>query len=186
MMLCCLYVITKGVAEHFSDGQKIATRLSRQISVVGKMLKKALLQYNSDLSGLCCISWAEAVDLSSSFYHDGLYCDNSTVPIVVKSQAVQLHHRISRCEEEITRLKTDMSNCVDHYVDLYEYLTRCTERLQCSEEPSRICLLKREKTKCISQLKSFESFKQYTELPRLETILMLQMDDIEFCEPEQG
>ena len=146
------------------------------------MLKKALSQYNSDLSGLCCISWAEAVDLTSSFYNDGLYFDNSTVPIVVKSQAVQLHHRISRCEEEIARLKTDMSNCVDHYVDMYEYLTRCIERLQHSEDLSRICLLKRDKTKCINQLMLFECFKQYTELPCLESILMLQMGDKEFCD----
>ena len=122
--------------------------------MVGKLLKKALLQYNSDVSGLCCISWTEAVDLSSSFYSDGLYCENSIVPLIVKSQAVQLHHRICRCEEEVTRLKTEMHNCVNYYVDMYEYFTKCTEKLQHSEDqlvPSRICLLKKEKTHCSYQ-----------------------------------
>ena len=77
------------------------------------MLKKSLSQYNFDIPERCHISWAEAVDFSSSFYSDGLYCDDSTVPVIIKYQAVQLHHRISRCEEEVTRLKSEMANCVE-------------------------------------------------------------------------
>ena len=125
------------------------------------MVKKSLLQYNSDIPERCHISWAEAVDFSSSFYSDGLYCDDSTVPVIIKSQAVQLHHRISRCEEEITRLKSEMANCVQHYLNMYEYLLHCAEKFQDSEDwlsLGRICLLKKAKAKCIRQLKSFECF----------------------------
>ena len=46
--------------------------------------------------------------------------------------------------------------------------------------------IKKRKTHYIRQLKSFECFLKYTELPRLESMLTLQKDDEEFCDPEQG
>ena len=171
------------------DGQKIATKLSRRISVVGKMLKKSLSQYNSGIPEQCHISWAEAIDFSSSLYSDGLYCDDATIPAIVKSQAVQLHHRICRCEEEVTRLKSEMTNCVEHYLNVYKCLLKCAGNFQDSEDRfslGRMCLLRKAKAKCVRQLKSFECFLKYTELPGLENMPALHVDDEEFYAPEQG
>ena len=50
----------------------------------------------------------------------------------------------------------------------------------------RMCLLKRGKAKCVRQLKSFECFLKYTELPGLQIMLTLHVDDEEFYAPEQG
>ena len=86
-----VYALLYSVLCNLLDGQKIATRLSRRITVVGKLLEKALSQYNSDLSQSCCISWSTVVDPSSSFYSDGVFCDNSQVSAIVKSQAMQLY-----------------------------------------------------------------------------------------------
>ena len=153
------------------------------------MLRKSLSQHNADIPERCHISWAEAVDFPSSFYSDGLYRDDSTVPVIIKSQAVQLHHRISRCEEEVTRLKSEMGNCVEHYLNVYECLLNCAEKFQDSEDRlslGRMCLLKKAKAKCVRQLKSFECFLKYTELPGLENMLTIHVDDEEFYAPEQG
>ena len=129
--------------------------------MVGKMLKKSLSQYNSDIPERCHISWAEAVDFSSSFYSDGLYCDDSTVPVIIKYQAVQLHHRISRCKEEVTRLKSEMANCVEHYLNVYECLLKCAEAFQDSEDRlslGRMCLLKRQKPSVLGSLSHLSVF----------------------------
>jgi len=52
--------------------------------------------------------WADAVDLSSSFYSDGVFSSDLQVPAVVKSQAVLLYQQISKCNEEVCHLKIEI------------------------------------------------------------------------------
>ena len=87
-----------------------------------------------------------------------MYCDEEAVPAIVKSQAIQLHHRISRCEEEVTQLNSEMVNCVDHYLNVYDCLLKCGEKFRNPDDEfslGRGCLLEMAKAKCIRQLKSF-------------------------------
>ena len=107
----------------YADGQKIATCLSRRITVVSKLLKKSLASYNFGIDLSCQLSWNEAISLSSTFYRDCLFSDDSSpIPAVVKYQAVQMHNQITRSKEEVARIKSEMSNCVDHYISVRKYL----------------------------------------------------------------
>ena len=116
------------------DGQKIAIRLSRRIAVVSKLLKKSLALHNSGIDASCHLLWNEAIEI----YQDCLF-DESSVPTVVKYQAVQLHHQICRSEEEIERIKTKMCDCVNHYIDVYEYLLKHAKIYEQSEHPLHLC-----------------------------------------------
>ena len=90
---------------------------------------------------------------------------------------------------EVTQLKSEMVNCVEHYLNVYECLLKCAEKFQDSEDwlsLGRMCMLRKAKAKCVRQLKLFEGFLKYTELPGLESMLTLHVDDEEFYAPEQG
>lgn len=99
------------------------------------MLKKNLAAFNSGINVSSHLSWSEATDLSSELYRDCLY-SNSTIPTTVKYQAVQLYHQISRAKEELARIKSEMKNCVDHYITNYETLVK-----QVEHKNSWICLV---------------------------------------------
>ena len=176
------------------DGQKIAIRLSRRITVVSKLLKESLALYNSGIDSSCHLTWSEAISLSSQIYKDYLF-DESPVPSVVKYQAVQLHHQISRSEEEIARIKTEICDCVNHYIDVHECLLRHTEAYEQSEDPlslydlGKLCLLKKAMKKCMYQLQSLQCFLQYTELEQLQDTLISLSGHLQHEEqyvPDQG
>ena len=116
----------------FSDGQKIAIRLARRITVVSKMLKKSLAAYNSGIDESSHLSWTDAADSSSQLYRDCLYSD-SDVPATAKYQAVQLYHQISRAEEE-ARIRSEMKNCIDHYISMYKELMKQVEDYESQEQ----------------------------------------------------
>ena len=176
------------------DGQKIAIRLSRRIAVVSKLLKKSLALYNSGIDASCHLLWSEAIGLSSQIYKDCLF-DESSVPTVVKYQAVKLHHRISRSEEEIARIKTEMCNCVNHYIDVHEYLLKHAEVYEQSEHPlhlydlGKLCLLKKAMKKCMYQLQSLQCLLRHTELEQLQGVLTSLSGQLEHevqYVPDQG
>jgi len=113
----------------------------------------------------------------------------------VKCQAVRLHHQISRSEEEIARIKTEMSNCVNHYINVHDCLLKHTEVYKQSEDPlqlcdlGKLCLLKKVRKKCMYQLQSLQCFLKYTELEQLQSLLTSLSSQLEHEEqyvPDQG
>ena len=91
------------------DGQKIAIRLSRRITVVSKRLKTFQNLHNA--SSEEDISWEEATNLTNCI---GYSYAPSSVPDFIKHQAVRLHHQNDRAVEELSRLETEMKNCIEH------------------------------------------------------------------------
>ena len=133
----------------------------------------------------CQLTWNEAISLSSYFYRDCLYSDhNSPVPAVVKYQAVQMHHQIAR-SEEVARIKSEMSNCVNHYISVHKCLLEHVEAFKQSEDSLRsynlgkLCLLKRAMKKCLYKLQSLQCFLNYTELEQLQSVLTSLSDQLE-------
>ena len=170
------------LAVFFLDGQKIAIRLARRITVVNKMLKKSLAFYNSGIDESSHLQWSDAADLSSHLYRDCLYSD-SDVPAAAKYQAVQLYHQINRAKEEEARIRSEMKNCADHYISMYEALMKQVEEYESQEQLDlcglgKLCLLKRAKTKCIIKLRSLECFYQHTDLEQLKAALLTFSDEL--------
>ena len=166
----------------FSDGQKIAIRLARRITLVNKMLKKSLAAYNSGIDESSHLSWSDAADLCTQLYRDCLYSD-SDVPAPAKYQAVQLHHQISRAKEEEARIRSEMKNCVDHYINMHTQLMKQVEDYESQEQLDlyslgKLCLLKRSKTKCLIKLRSLECFYKHTDLEQLKTVLLTFSDEL--------
>ena len=117
------------------------------------MLKKNLADCNSGINVSSHLSWSEATDLSSELYRDCLYSD-STIPATVKYQAVQLYHQICRAKEELARIRSEMENCVNHYISIYETLSKKVEFYESQEQLDlcslgKLCLLKRAKRRCL-------------------------------------
>lgn len=166
----------------FTDGQKIAIRLSRRINVVTKSLKKSLAEYNSGLDSLSCLTWEQVTDLSQQI-HDGCLFSESSVPSIVKSQAIRLHNNMLRAEEEISRLKEEMSNCVQHFIGIYNNLAgKIVLLMQNHEDTSdmgRICLLKQSLRKYRIIFASLLQFNVYIDISLLENFLGSLDDNLE-------
>ena len=151
----------------------VAVRLSRRINVVSKQLKNSLSKYNSNLNRMSQLTWEEVTDLSNSIYN-GCIFTTTEVPIAIKAKAVQLYHQVNRAQEEILRLKEEMSCCVQHYITKYQLLCDRIEVLEHSEQNDNlhtvacISLLKLSTSKCYLELNSLTCFLQYTSLPELE------------------
>ncbi len=112
-----------------ADGQKIAIRLSRRITTVTKQLKTYLSKHNARCPVASQLSWEDVSKLSDQSGSHSAYTE-SDVPNNLKYQAVRLRHQSARASEEITRLQSEMKNCVDHYTSKHEYLVRTLQRLQ--------------------------------------------------------
>lgn len=150
-------------------------------------MKKSLASYNSGIDLSCQLTWNDAISLSSHIYRDCLYSDhNSPVPAVVKFQAVQMHHQIARSEEEVARIKSEMSNCVNHYISVRECLIEHIEAFKQSENSlqscnlGKVCLLRRAMKKCLYQLQSLQCFLNYTELEQLQSVLTPLSGQLEY------
>ncbi len=156
------------------DGQKIAIRLSRRITTVTKQLKKYLSNYNARCPIVSQLSWEEATNLPS---HSGSHClyTTSDVPNTVKFKAVRLSHQRARATEEITRLESEMRNCVDHFTSKYEYLTSKLRVLQEScgtytYAMGSVSLLAQHIRQCEVQICRLRCFVSRIQLPQLEAI----------------
>ena len=151
--------------------------------MVSKLLKKSLAAYNSGIDESSHLSWNDAADLSSQLYRECLYSDDSNIPAAAKYQAVQLHHQISRAEEEEARIRSEMKNCVDHYIRMYEALKKQVEDYESQErldlyDLGKLCLLKRAKSKSLIRLRSLECFYKHTDLEQLKTALLTFSDEL--------
>ena len=109
-----------------TDGQKIAIRLSRRITVTTKQLKKLLDEYNSKSSTTNRMTWEEATTLP-------INTNSSTVPDNIKQSVVRCYHEKQRASEEVERLQSEMKNCADHYITERNHLLQARKCLQATE-----------------------------------------------------
>ncbi|XP_028411851.1 uncharacterized protein LOC114534588 [Dendronephthya gigantea] len=109
----------------YSDGQAIATKLSKQINRKTNAIKSTVTKYNASLAALQELvdglpkelNFDEAKDPESSLYRT--YCDESTVesvPFSVKRSAIDLQNFLDRCKEEQQLLLKEMEMLFDHYL----------------------------------------------------------------------
>ena len=166
----------------YADGQKIAVRLSRRINVVTKSLRKSLAEYNAGLDSLSCLTWEQVTDLSQQI-HSGCLFSESSIPSVIKSQAIRLYNNMLRAEEEINRLKEEMSNCMQYFINIYNHLTSKIISLKQNHEDvsdiGRICLLKQSLRKYRIVLTTLLQFNKYTDISPLENFLFSLDDNLE-------
>ena len=165
-----------------TDGQKIAIRLSRRINVVTKSLKKSLAEYNDGLDSSSCLTWVQITDLSQQI-HDGCLFSETSIPSVIKTQAIRSYNNMLRAEEEITRLKEEMSNCIQYFIGIYNQLTGEIVSLKQNHENiydiGRVCLLKQSLRKYRIILSSLLQFNKYTDISPLENFLLSLDDNLE-------
>ena len=78
-----------------------------------------------------------------------------------------------RAEEEITRLKEEMSNCIQHFIGIYNYLTQTITSLNQNHvdvcDIGRICLL----------IQDYFNFITATDIAQLENFLLSLDDSLE-------
>ena len=142
-----------------SDGQKIAIRLSRRITVVTRQLKKVLNEYNSKSSTTNRMSWEDATTLSVYTHSFG----TSTVPDSIKQDAVRCYHEKQRAREEVGRLQSEMKNCADHYTTQRSCLLQARKCLQDTGAQDTytlgsICLLTQRIRLCQQQIVNFIAY----------------------------
>ena len=109
-----------------ADGQKIAKRLSSQITKETSNLKKLVLEYNARTIPDPELSIEAAIDP-----HSTLFVSSVTKR---KQDIIQAYLRKKRSEEEIELLKSEMKQTL-HYLEQKEKMLTCACRsiAQCSE-----------------------------------------------------
>lgn len=122
------------------------------------------------------LTWGEVTDLTNSIYN-GCIFTTTEVPIAIKAKAVQLYHQANRAQEEILRLKEEMSCCVQHYIAKYRSICDQIEVFKHNDQSDSlhtapcISLLKLSTRRCNLELNSLTCFWQYTSIPELQSIL---------------
>ena len=114
-----------------SDGQAIATKLSKQITRRTNSMKSAIAKYNASLKSLEDwveglpneIDFDEAKEPDSQLY-SALNMDTvqDSVPFTVKRSAIDLHNFLERCKEEQELLDTEVEKLISHYESKREEL----------------------------------------------------------------
>ena len=99
------------------------------------MIKKAVKAYNtnsgqwyaiSDVQYPDKVTFEECADIESPLW-DGLEnVDPCQVPRSIKKHLIDLFHMSERCQEEVTMLNDEMSNCVTFFS-----MPRPTKQLEC-------------------------------------------------------
>ena len=108
-----------------TDGQYLASRLSKNISQQSSKLKQLLTKYNSYHS-TDVLTWAEVIDLSSShWWHRG--ASNHQVPKTIQLEAIKNHHLMLRAEEEMELIEKEMQATVSFYIKDWQELMHCVK-----------------------------------------------------------
>jgi hypothetical protein len=105
------------------DGQKIAIKLSKQITKKTNTLKVAVEKYNASLAswrdhveGLpSCLNFDDVKDPESSIYQDFKSDANEQVPFSIKRTVIDLHHVTERCKEEMQLVDIEIARLVKYH-----------------------------------------------------------------------
>jgi len=136
---------------------------------VSKQLKKFISTYNEDVPENGQLTWQSANDLSLDQLV-GQSQPSGDLPREVKHQAVRQLQLVKRSSEEIARLKKEMTNCLDHYVDELQQLQTVRSELQVSAtsmlKMGSMCLINRRIFRCQRRLNELTSkFTSFIEVP---------------------
>ena len=141
-----------------------------------------MTEYNDGLDPSSCLTWEQVTDLSQQI-HDGCMFSESSVPSIIKSQAVRLYASKLRAEEEISRLKEEMSNCMEYFIGIYSHLTEkivsLKQNLRDTSDTGHICLLKQSLGKYRIIFASLLQFNKYIDISLLENFLLSLDDNLE-------
>ena len=120
----------------FSDGQSIATRLSKQVNHITKSVKKDIETYNNDDHGMVrqeslplTMNFDEIKDPDSSFWLTVRSTDvesherHFSVPMNVKRKAIDLCNLLDRAKEEQVLLKEEMRNVFSYYQQQHDMIS---------------------------------------------------------------
>lgn len=106
---------------HSSDGQYMASRLSKSINQESAKLKKLLKEYNAlTVSGDRVLTWAEATDLSTRTLSD--HFSTSNIPRKICLSAIKHYHLTLRADEEIRLIKCEMKSCISFFLNDWKCL----------------------------------------------------------------
>ena len=138
------------------DGQKIAKKLSKQITKLTSTLKCLITDYNhlgKDIDENT-VSVQEVFNLDSTFWscasaHGSKF---STIPANTTHHIVQSYFLIQRCDEEISMLKEEMRCLLQYYSDKVSIITSAIAHLELEASSSfnkgAIALLNKLKWSC--------------------------------------
>ena len=106
------------------DGQKIAKRLSANISKETKSIRKLVDEYNSIATSTndshIPVNMSDAMALDSAFYCP--FTDTSKLPWNKQKDIISAYLLVKRSEEELVLLQTEMQNVL-------AYCTQCKEKI---------------------------------------------------------
>lgn len=112
-----------------SDGQYLASRLSKSINQESAKLKQLILQFNAlpaNSASTVKLSWKDVTDLS--FVHSPDL--DVGIPRKIKLSAIKHHHMILRADEEVQLLQTEMKAVVSFFQDDWQKLSSAVEQLK--------------------------------------------------------
>lgn len=121
-LAACYVVVSTFIQSYlFTDGQKIARRLSAQITKESHRVKQLFEQYNAmcagDGVGSCRVSLASVLDPQDVFWHahaDLPGQSNSPIPLALRQELIRFHLQMKRSCEEIELLKQEMHNTIQY------------------------------------------------------------------------
>ena len=101
----------------FIDGQKIAKKLSKQISKITSSIRHILSQYNEMAlkNKEAGISLSNALDLNSAIWCSQLSVADTNIPIELKHSIVQSILEVRRSNEELDLVKEEMRSVINCY-----------------------------------------------------------------------
>ena len=155
-----MYYAIYSVFHNLSDGQYMASRISRGIQQETQKLKRLLNMYNQLVSDH--LSWKDVTDLSSSIWSpsDG---NSMLPPRSIRLVAINAYVKKLRANEEKELLKAEMCNVINFYLNQYNDINRLLDRFHSNSEYNRGCLvlLNKNLSECKLHSKNILSFLKF-------------------------
>lgn len=175
----------------YSDGQKIAKKLSKSITKETVKARKLLDEFNVSSSQIDSnfspVMLGEVLTPTSKFWQCP-HQQSEQIPLSVKRDIIEAYLLQKRCEEELLLLQSEMQNVIDYYNEKEKKINAALHAI-CNGESkfNRFnrgcsCLLKKLKWR-VSHLRSrtLSFYSSVISVPELEE---LQMYDSESSESE--
>ena len=110
-----------------SDGQYLASRLSKSINQESAKLKQLIQQFNALPGSTVKLSWNDVTDLSSFVHSPEL---DIGIPRKIRLSAIKHHHMILRADKEVQFLQTEMKAVVSFFQVDWEKISSAVEQLK--------------------------------------------------------
>ena len=153
---------------NLTDGQYMASRISKGIQRETQQLKRLLTNYNQLVPKH--LSWKDATDLSSSIWNPIDSNDTSLPPRSIRLAAIDAYVKKLRATEEKELIKAEMHNVISFYFNQYNEINGLLDSVPSNSDFSRGCLvlLHEKLSECKKRLfNNYSAFKEYTQLPQI-------------------